>query len=298
MWQASRYVLPGEYGNPLIGNYYGVDVYDANQANDWNIDFSKADCGYGVTQMTDGMRRPGSAREGEVLLDNTRQVAIATDYAANVAAGLQLLTKKWNVLRSAGIKLHDGDPSNIENWFLAAWAYNSGYHPPGENNSNGASGLGWGNNPANPRYDPARGSFGEIPADFARPQNWPYPEKVMGFAANTPWGFENENTEVPFFRAAVWNGGEGSADTPDTGAYNRRNVKPNRFAFCNSNNNCEPNARYTPTDPDVDDDPAADTGPCAHKNVAGQYDLKCWWHTAASWKTDNCALTCGYEYIR
>ncbi len=299
MWQASRFALPGESGNPLIGNYYGVDIYDGDPWNDWNVDFSKADCGYGVTQMTDGMRRPGFPRhDGEVQLDNTRQVAIATDYAANVAAGLQLLTKKWNELYDAGVKVHDGDPANIENWFLAAWSYNSGYHQPGEAHTNGAYGLGWGNNPENPRYDSGRGSFGENPTDFARPQFWPYPEKVMGFAANTPWGFEDENTEVPFFRAAVWNGGDGSPDDEGTGAYNRRHVKPKQFTFCNSNNNCVPNGRYVPTDPLVDDDPEHDTGPCAHQNDVGQYDLRCWWHTSTGWKPDNCARTCGFEFIR
>ncbi len=54
MWQASRFALPGESGSPLIGNYYGVDVYDANPGNDWDVNFAEADCGYGVTQMTDG----------------------------------------------------------------------------------------------------------------------------------------------------------------------------------------------------------------------------------------------------
>ncbi|WP_285750143.1 hypothetical protein [Lentzea sp. NBRC 105346] len=298
MWQASKYTLPGETGNPLIGNYYGLEQYDDDISNDWDINFAKADCGYGVTQMTDGMRKAGSERENEVALDRTRQVAIATDYAANVAAGLQLLTTKWNELQAAGVKLHDGDPANIENWFFAAWAYNSGYHRPGEQNANGAYGLGWGNNPANPRYNPDRGSFGEDPRDFARPQLWPYPEKVMGFAANTPWGLEDENTEVPFFRPALWNGGDGSASTPGTGAYNRRNVKPGVFTFCTNDNNCEPGARYTPNDPEVDDDPAADTGPCAHKNAVGQYDLRCWWHTSTKWKPDNCAETCGYQFIR
>ncbi len=95
------------------------------------------------------------------------------------------------------MKVHDGDPANIENWFFAASAYNSGYHQPGKPHTNGAYGLGWGNNPANPRYDPNRGSFGEDPRDFARPQFWSYPEKVMGFAANTPWGFEDGTPRCP-----------------------------------------------------------------------------------------------------
>lgn len=297
MWQASRHTLPGETGNPLIGNYYGVDVYNGDESDDWNVDFTEADCGYGVTQMTDGMRTAGRTRPGEVALSYDKQLAIGTDYAANVAAGLALLQDKWNQLQAAGMRVNNNDVTSIENWFFAAWAYNSGYHPPGEPNTNGAHGLGWGNNPANPQYDPNRQPFGEDPHDFARPQFWPYPEKVMGFAANPPWGLEDENTEVPFFRPANWDGGDGPVSTPGTGAYNRHKVKPDRFLFCTSANQCVPGGLFTPTDPDVDDDPLRDTGPCAHQNAAGQYDLRCWWHDAATWKTD-CATTCGYEFIR
>jgi hypothetical protein len=297
MWQASRHTLPGETGNPLIGNYYGVDVYNFDDSDDWNVDFVKADCGYGVTQMTDGMRTAGRTRPGEVALPQDKQLAIGTDYAANIAAGLALLQDKWNQVQAAGMRLNNNDVTSIENWFFAAWAYNSGYHPPGEPNTNGAHGLGWGNNPANPQYDPNREPFGEDPYDFARPQFWPYPEKVMGFAANPPWGLEDENTEVPFFRPANWDGGDGLVTTPGTGAYNRHHVKPDRFLFCTSANQCVPGGLFTPTDPDVDDDPLRDTGPCAHQNAAGQYDLRCWWHDPATWKP-GCAQTCGYEFIR
>jgi hypothetical protein len=55
MWQAPRFVLPGVTGNPLIGNFYGRAV-SSTAADEWDIHWDKADCGYGVTQVTDGMR--------------------------------------------------------------------------------------------------------------------------------------------------------------------------------------------------------------------------------------------------
>ncbi|MFD4641330.1 hypothetical protein ACFWN2_28740 [Lentzea sp. NPDC058436] len=288
MWQAARHALPGETGNSLIGNYYGLPIYDDIPSNDWDVDFSKADCGYGITQLTDGMRRTDSE-----VFPNARK-AIATDYAVNIAAGLQKLMEKWNQVQNAGMRVHDNDFSNIENWFLAVWAYNSGFYAPGERDPS-AWGLGWFNNPANPKYNPQRGSFGENPRDFATPQNWPYPEKVMGFAANPPSGFENETTEVPFFRPATWNGIDGPASVPGTAANNRRNVKPGIYTFCNASNSCVPGGSFTPNDPDVVGEPA---GPCGHKNGSGLYDLRCWWNQSVSWKEDNCNRTCGFEFIR
>ncbi|MFD7653586.1 hypothetical protein ACFV4N_06360 [Actinosynnema sp. NPDC059797] len=291
MWQAARFILPGETGNPLIGNYYGQQLYDANEGNDWDVDFAHADCGYGVTQMTDGMRRPGA---GEAL-PYEQQLAIATDYAANVAAGLRKLQEKWNELQSAGMTLNNNDITKIENWFFSAWSYNSGFKPQGDDPT-GAWGLGWANNPANPNYDPNRLPFGENPRDFAHPQDWPYPEKVLGFAANPPTGWEDPYTEVPFFLYGLWPGGNGPVTEQGSAAYNKHRVKPDRFLFCTAANDCVPGGRFTPNDPDVDDDPERDTGPCAHKNNVGQYDLKCWWHTSAAWKP-NCN-TCGVEYVR
>ncbi|WP_156213215.1 hypothetical protein [Lentzea aerocolonigenes] len=297
LWQAARHALPGELGNPLIGNYYGLPIYDDVGYNDWDVNFADADCGYGVTQMTDGMRK------SDTSLTYQKKFAIATDYAANVAAGLQKIQEKWNQVQNAGMKVHDNDYSNIENWFLAVWAYNSGFNAQGQKDPT-AWGVGWSNNPANPKYDRGRGSFGENPRDFATPQKWPYPEKVMGFAANPPSGFEDENTEVPFFRAASWNGVSGDADTPGTDKYNRRHVKPEWWTFCNASNNCVKDGQYTPNKPDNPNTPEDEstigepTGPCAHQDSAGYYDLRCWWHSSVSWKSDNCSSTCGFEFVR
>ncbi|WP_143342526.1 RICIN domain-containing protein [Crossiella equi] len=297
LWQASKYTLPGELGNPLIGNYYGADVYNADPGDDWTIRWDKADCGYGVSQMTDGMRLPGKPKPdkpNDKPKSRPVQVAIATDYAANVAAGLELLGTKWNELQAQGMTLNNNDPARIENWFYTVWAYNSGFHPRGEAGANGAWGLGWLNNPVNPRYPAGRPNFGANPKDYAKPQQWPYPEKVLGFAANPPAGFEAPGVEVPFFRAAWWNGAEGDENTPGTAKYNRRTARPEAKWFCEMSEDCHLGQAWKPTAPEVADEPA---GPCAHVNAAGQYDLKCWVHHPVTWKAD-CARDCGREFIR
>ncbi|HWO65579.1 MAG TPA: hypothetical protein VNO31_36660, partial [Umezawaea sp.] len=297
LWQASRLVYPGETGNPLVGNYYGNDIYNRlpngqpDESDDWDIRFDKADCGYGVSQMTDGMRLAGHEKPGETALPWQQQKAIATDYAANVAAGLRLLQGKWNELQDAGVRPNDNDPSKIENWFFATWAYNSGYHRPGEADSAGAYGLGWGNNPANPKYNPLRAAFGRYPTDFAKPQGWPYPEKVLGFATSPPSSFESPGVEVPFFRPAWWSTAE-----------DRANSRPRPQTFCTEAVQCffgdNSHVPDYPGNPaggagDVRGEPA---GPCAHRNGAF-YDLKCWWHDSATWQ-ENCRSDCGNEFIR
>ncbi|MFY1625815.1 hypothetical protein ACN268_21850 [Micromonospora sp. WMMD735] len=269
MWQASRNALPGVTGNPLIGNYYGLEIYNAQTADDWDVHWDKADCGYGVTQLTDGMRLAGHAKPGEVLLPYDSQRAVALDFAANVAAGLRVLQDKWNQTRSASLIINDGNPAGLENWFYALWAYNSGLHP---NLGTGEPwGLGWGNNPANPRYRPDRRPFLEDSyADAAKPQFWPYQEKVLGFAGHPPNLLEGPDTFVAGFRAAWW----GTVE-------DREKVKPPVNLFCDASNDCHPGELHTPDDPDVVGEPA---GPCAHQNAAGKYDLVCWFHKSVSWK--------------
>ncbi|SDM92558.1 hypothetical protein SAMN04488074_12961 [Lentzea albidocapillata subsp. violacea] len=289
LWQADRRKLPGEFGNPLIGNYYGTAIYNADPADDWIIRWDKADCGYGVTQMTDGMRLPGKPKPdkpNDEPMTFHRQRAIGTDYAANVAAGLRLLEIKWNEMQASGMRINNNNPARIENWFFAVWAYNSGLHPRGEAGANGAWGVGWLNNPANPRYPSIRQRFGKDPKDYAKPQQWPYPEKVLGFAANPPSGYEAPGVEVPFFRAAWWGGANPTA--------NRDASVPPLNQFCTTSNDCRWGQQIKPTAPEVADEPA---GPCAHTNAAGQTDLKCWVHESSSWRLD-CDKDCGHEFIR
>ncbi|BCB83030.1 SGNH/GDSL hydrolase family protein [Phytohabitans suffuscus] len=284
MWQAARFAVPGVTANPLIGNYYGVNVYNDTESDDWAIRWDDSDCGYGVGQVTDGMRKAGHEKDGEVALEPRLQRAIALDFAANIAAGLRILQKKWNETRAAGLIVNDGDPANIENWFFAVWAYNSGFYPEAQAHlHNGAWGVGWANNPVNPNYPANRQPFLAYTYDDARhPQDWPYPEKVMGFAAYPPSLPDGADTLVAGYRAAWWGG--------VSPGLNRLTVKPPVTLFCDGSNQCEPGAEVPPV---YADEPA---GPCLHMSTTQFYDLKCWYHEPAAWKT--CWDDCGYELLR
>ncbi|WHT22587.1 SGNH/GDSL hydrolase family protein [Crossiella sp. CA-258035] len=288
MWQATGAAMPGVTANPLIGNFYGRAIYDDNKGDDWDIHWDKADCGYGVTQMTDGMRLAGKEKPGETALPYETQRAVALDFAANVAAGVRLLGQKWNETRKAGLTVNGGDPKHIENWFFAVWAYNSGFYA---NKGDGSPwGLGWLNNPANPRYKPDRPPFLEYSYDDARhPQDWPYPEKVIGWAGHPLNTFEAPDKPVAGYRQAWW-----------VDAQYRELAKPPRYLFCDQSNQCEPGKGHVPNYPgnppggkdDVRGEPA---GPCAHK-TDGYFDLKCWYHEPVSWK--ECPKMCGNELLR
>ncbi|WP_250031841.1 NucA/NucB deoxyribonuclease domain-containing protein [Paractinoplanes maris] len=291
MWQAARYALPGVTANPLIGNFYGRDIYNSDEGDDWDIIWADADCGYGLTQVTDGMRLAGrektddAGNKVETSLDYNIQRAIALDFAANVAAGARIIQDKWNQTYNAGLRVHNADPGHLENWFFALWAYNSGMYP---NKADGSPwGVGWLNNPINPRFDPQRRAFLEYTYDDARtPQKWPYPEKVLGWAGHPITATESPTTDVAGYRPAWW-----------TATDDRIRVKPDRATFCNASNNCDPNASVKPDDPDVANEPA---GPCLHKNDKGLYDLRCWYHEPVAWKgtVGKPCTTCGYEILR
>jgi len=297
LWMSSQAAVPGETGNPLVGNFYGRDIYNKNADgtpktdDDWDIRWDKADCGYGITQLTDHMRLAGREKgpEDKAFAFSTQR-AVALDYAANIAAGLQILATKWNQTRRAGMIVNNGDASKMENWFFALWAYNTGFHPQSEASQNdGAWGVGWANNPINPEYKANREAFMEYTySDAAHPQDWPYPEKVIGFAGHPPDLLESPDTMVSGYRAAWWNG------DATMGPINRAKAKPPVAQFCDGTNQCEPGALHKPNAPGVD---TAKPGPCAHKNPAGQFDLKCWYNRASTWKGD-CSYSCGNEVLR
>lgn len=117
--QASWHAPEGTAGDPLMSDYYGAH-YDIK-----SIDYGSADCGYGIGQVTDGMHK------GDYALSARGQVKVAVDYQENIAAGLQILESTWNQLYDDGILANNGDPKDLENWFFAAWAYNSGIQPTG-----------------------------------------------------------------------------------------------------------------------------------------------------------------------
>src|SRR5579872_4988367 len=81
MWQAGPNVTDGESGNFNIGGFYGKGV-GINTLN-----FANVCCCYGATQVSTGM----SVKVGSTVYTPVQQMAIAVDYAANIAAGLEVL---------------------------------------------------------------------------------------------------------------------------------------------------------------------------------------------------------------
>ncbi|MET9518248.1 hypothetical protein [Streptomyces sp. NPDC002994] len=279
LWQAEGGAIPGQMGNPqaAIAGFYGHKGETSEEY--WKIRWLNSDCGYGVGQVTDGMRLAGHEKPGETSLPPVKQKAVALDYAVNIAASMYILADKWNQVHTAGqtITVNNDDPSKPENWFAALWNYNLGFNP---NKGDGKPwGLGWYNNPANPFYPPSRHPFMTDPRDAAKPQNWPYQEKVMGWSAwsmdtglsystdgRQDWPGESGYSSVGF-RPAWW-----------VNELQRDLVKPPLHAFCNATNNC--NAASPPDCPDAE----------CYK----QY----WWRGSnVTWKPD-CAAECGNESIK
>ncbi|WP_433790263.1 hypothetical protein [Actinoplanes sp. CA-252034] len=221
MSQASWHVVPGDTGNPLIGSYYG------NKGNLDYINYDDADCGYGIGQVTDGMAGG--------LWTDTQARAISLDYAANIAASLNILIEKWNQLQLEPSQyqtlMNNNDPSYVENWFTALWAYNSGYYPYDRRNSTlqgGYWGIGWLNNPANTEYPADRDPFlRKTMADAERPSKWSYPERIMGWV---------ENPQKKGL--VIWTEAYSKPTFGNSGRSDDENLKrilsvPGRFDFCN-----------------------------------------------------------------
>jgi RHS repeat-associated protein len=260
--QASWHALPGIPADPLIADYYGA----AGTID--QIDYPNADCGYGVAQVTNGMHT------ADTNISYHGEMKIANDYQENISAGLQILEDTWNQLYESGITANNADPSKLENWYFALWAYNSGIQPtaafgnttgctPGPTctGPDGTWGLGWANNPRNPSYPPNRAPFLKTTyADAAHPGDWPYQERVMGWMAS------------PLIRYGYY-----GYSTPDYHGTNWPQI-PGINTMCDSSNNCNP----------------ADTSG-ANCTLA---DYECWWHKPATWVA-TCATTCttsAYEY--
>ncbi|MDC0766185.1 SGNH/GDSL hydrolase family protein [Streptomyces sp. HD] len=283
MWQATRLAVPGVTANSLIGNFYGVKYAASGQQQDpWAINFAKADCGYGITQVTDGMRLPNHGESNTKTV--TQQEAVALDYAANIAAGVNILIEKWNSTRKDGLEINEGQPKYIENWFYALWAYNSGYHPKSAP-ENGKWGVGWTNNPANPLWKENRTPFlenAEGKDDYshaAKPQNWPYEEKVIGWAARPISAMFKPGDMQAGYKGAWWN-----SDAARTSA------KPPIFTFCGPQNDCVPSR--------ISEDASNDDnkGPCVlpgDPHTDNPLYLKCWWHERVAWKNCTTEARCG-----
>jgi hypothetical protein len=289
MWQATRFAVPGVTANSLIGNYYGVDyAADGEQLDPWRINWADADCGYGITQATDGMRLAGKTKPGETALSTLAQEAVALDYTANIAAGVRILSEKWNQTYNAGMKINGGHPKWIENWFFALWAYNSGFYDTAD--SQGHWGVGWTNNPANPLWKANRVPFlqsatdpsGDDYSHAAHPQDWPYEEKVIGWAARPISAMFAPGDFQAGYRPAWW-----------TSNQDRSEAKPPLDLFCDSSNYCDPSK--------IGDNDSNDQGMGACTADSGDSDtnphwLHCWWHEeipVGTWKDCDKLAECG-----
>ncbi len=117
-------------------------------------------CGYGIMQITSGMRRTGELPE-----DTQRQ--IAADYRFNIAWGAKVLAEKWNAMDYLNAVVGERDPSVAEQWYYAVWAYNQ---------------FNFRNNPNNPDYAWPRPAFDGTQSSLG----YPYQELVFGYAAHPP----------------------------------------------------------------------------------------------------------------
>ncbi|MFJ4534368.1 hypothetical protein ACIP39_00085 [Streptomyces tibetensis] len=285
LWQAESGAVPGQMGSPLaaVDGYYGHQT-DGALADYWKIHWDKSDCGYGVGQVTDGMRMAGHEKDNETSLSPEKQKIVAVDYASNIAASMKILAGKWNEVHTAGqtVTVNNDDPAKVENWFTAAWNYNLGFNAPGAPGT--PWGLGWYNNPANPVYKndkPFMDTTVDPDAnhDAAHPQDWPYEEKVMGWAA---WSIDTGFSYATSGRQD-WAGESGFSSAGFRPAWwindvQRSLVSPPKSTFCNVHNGCDP----------------ADPPDCPDAACYAQY----WWNQSnATWK-DDCATTCGNENIK
>lgn len=122
------------------------------------------DCGFGIMQVTSGASSyPGIESRADI----------------NVAAGADILAQKWNGDGNFGGRFGDSDPSFVESWYFAVWAYN---------------GFVYRNNPNNPSFPANRPPF-HGPSSLSR-GSYPYQELVWGYL------------EFPLVKSgeAVWEG--------------------------------------------------------------------------------------------
>ncbi|MFD7541340.1 SGNH/GDSL hydrolase family protein [Streptomyces sp. NPDC059819] len=282
LWQAEGGALPGQTSSTLASTngFYGHPNNPADPQDHWQIDWAKADCGYGIGQQTDGMKI-GDPNE----LPAAQQKAIALDYTANIAVAARTLSQKWNEIHTVGpqpnaIKLNTDDPAAPENWFAALWNYNSGMNPYVPADPTAPWGLGYLNNPSNPLYLQGRHAFldGNSYADAAHPQLWSYEEKVLG------WGAWPIDTGRSYADSGVANTGNTAGYSPAwwNSAASRSTVKPGPEVFCKpSENACDP----------------AKPPRCEIDHMGPTCDPPHWYHAPqTTWKVD-CPTSCGHEYL-
>ncbi|GAA1965128.1 hypothetical protein GCM10009838_23240 [Catenulispora subtropica] len=252
--QASWHSLPGLSGNPLIADYYG------SAGGISTINYAAADCGYGIAQVTTGM----ATTDTNYSANGKKKIAV--DYEENIAAGLQILEDKWNTLEQNGLLANDGDPTKIENWYLALWAYNTGFH---SNDGSNIWGLGWVNNPANPNFKPNRdGYLRDSYGDASHPADWPYQERVFGWIENPI----HDRKGDPSYARPSYHTSSGQLQIPPPSD------------FCDVTDNCSMT------------DPSGKV--CVYGNLPSTDPLyyHCWWHQPVNWVPD-CASNCATQTL-
>ena len=119
------------------------------------------DCGYGIMQVTSTIDNDGG-------LPSRYEALAISHFAYNIAAGAGILAEKWN--EDYFPVVGESDPSYVESWYFALWAYN---------------GWAWINHPGNPKYNPARPPY-DCDDDESGYWDYPYQERVLGCVLNPP----------------------------------------------------------------------------------------------------------------
>jgi hypothetical protein len=116
------------------------------------------DFGYGVMQITSGMAGAFGNPVGQLPLKT--QVRIGGDYRFNISYGAYMLAENL----AATPAIDNRDPTKMEDWYYAIWAYN---------------GWGWANNPNNPAYSHKGNPIQD-------PWNFTYQERILFLVAHPP----------------------------------------------------------------------------------------------------------------
>lgn len=122
------------------------------------VPLTSYDFGYGIMQITSGMA--GAFGDPDGTIPQVTQARIAGDYKFNIAYGARELAQDW--IKTPAMGAHD--PTALEDWYYALWAYN---------------GWGWVNNPNNSAY-----SRQGTPA--GNPSAFPYQERVYYWVEHPP----------------------------------------------------------------------------------------------------------------
>jgi hypothetical protein len=126
--------------------YYAIAWVEANWANashavPWGgvgPTLRSFDCGYGIGQITTGMRN-------NTGIPTAKQALVGTHPGFNVAEGIRILADKWNSAPEFRPIAGNGDPAALEDWYYAIWSYN---------------GFAFINHPFHPERDPLRNGNG------------------------------------------------------------------------------------------------------------------------------------------